>query len=183
MEHGRQGRAREGATARTQRDSEGGDRDLSGTKTVTVRASHRGQTGRGRGGGRAETEDPGPLSGAAAPRHPRLPPGIGIWGSSCRASGGPHADSRPTPSPDSRVAGRPLRPAPGDTPTPGFGALAGASPGLLPGPGRADPGTGHGVVASAARVGPDSQGSPAEPLPGAGTWGRHPPWVTYWVQG
>lgn len=177
-----------GTTGESQRggytqDTEGQHRrgrDCVRNKNCSSRRLTRGQTWQGarRGQGR---EDPAPLSGAATPRHPRLPPGIGTWGSSCRDCGGAHIDGCPTASPNSRVVGRPLSPAPGGTSTPGIGERAGASPGLLPDPGRADLGTGHGVGAGAAGAGPDSRRSPAEPLPG--TWAWHPPRATYLVQG
>lgn len=131
------GEGERGSCSQDTRDSEGGDRTVSGPNTVRAAASHRGSRT--------------PSRQAAA--------GDRTWGSSCRASGAPHVDGRPTASPDSRAAGRPLTPAPGEPPTPGFRALAGASSGLLPDPGLADPGTGHGVEAGAARWGLTSRGA------------------------
>lgn len=153
------GEGERGSCSQDTRDSEGGDRTVSGPNTVRAAASHRGRTWQGRGGGRAGREDPVPLSGAAAPHHARPPPGIGLGG----PAAGPvglltltAALLRP-PTPEPQGGPSPLHL--GAPPTPGFRALAGASPGLLPDPGRADPGTGHGVEAGAARWGLTSRGA------------------------
>lgn len=74
------GEGERGSCSQDTRDSEGGDRTVSGPNTVRAAASHRGRTWQGRGGGRAGREDPVPLSGAAAPHHARPPPGIGLGG-------------------------------------------------------------------------------------------------------